>query len=361
MQLNDRLGKFFKRASAEIRDLIEELKRYVRLVNDTIILSELRSRIYECECRLEEIDKYFAYARLYESKDGTNVLTDDNSRENNDDNEDIDIDVAEHERFVKNILLYNRCLGKFSEFRIATNGTSANGEFTDSIKCSICGSTEFESNDMSKNKICVNCSTHTKFMETGHTHQDYNRVNIIGKFQYNRDFHFLNCIKQYQGRQNCKIPPEIFDALDKKFQSYGLLVESENPYIRHSKITLQHVNLFLKDLKLTKHYENANAIYFALTNKRVADISHLENDLLEDFKSLLSVYDEMFVKDRPKNYDRKNFMNVNYILYQLLRKRGYVCKLEDFSMLKTAVGKMFHDDICSQLFKRLGWKFTATI
>ena len=237
---------------------------------------------------------------------------------------------------------------------------------------------KFEVDEFNR-RICLDCSTQQSSIETGITHKDYSRVNIVGKFIYNRILHFQDCIKQYQGKQNCKIPDQLYIDLDKKFQAYRLIINT-NPseqknieneqlgyraavgdrLIRYSKITRNHIMIFLKELKYTKHYENVNLIYFTLTNKRVDDISHLEEQLIEDFKELVSLYDELHGKDKEEELDRKNFMNVQYLLFQLLRRHNHPCKIEDFTILKTIDRKLFHDTICKNLFNKLGWKFTPT-
>lgn len=231
--------------------------------------------------------------------------------------------------------------------------------------CPSCENTDedrFEMDDFNR-KTCLNCSTQQYAIETGITHKDYTRVNIVGKFIYNRVLHFQDCIKQYQGKQNCKIPDNLYQDLDEKFKSYRLLITdtTELPkHIKYSKITRNHITMFLKELKYTKHYENVNLIYFTLTSKRVDDISHLEDRLIDDFKELVSLYDDIHGKDKPEELDRKNFMNVQYLLFQLLRRHGHPCKIENFTILKTVDRKLFHDTICKNLFDKLGWKFTPT-
>ena len=224
---------------------------------------------------------------------------------------------------------------------------------------------KFEIDDFNR-KTCLDCSTQQSAIETGITHKDYVRVNIVGKFIYNRVLHFQDCIKQYQGKQNCKIPEKLYRDLDLKFKAYRLLIsEPQNGtplpnHIKYSKITRNHILEFLKELKYTKHYENVNLIYFILTNKRIDDIGHLEDQLVNDFKELVYLYDEIHGKDKPDELKRKNFMNVQYLLFQLLRRHGHICKIENFTMLKTIDRKLFHDTICKNLFDKLGWKFTPT-
>lgn len=246
----------------------------------------------------------------------------------------------------------------------------ANPEKVDNINlesyCSSCENMDedkFEIDDFNR-KTCLNCSTQQYAIETGITHKDYTRINIVGKFIYNRVLHFQDCIKQYQGKQNCKIPDKLYQDLDAKFTAYRLLIKDDTTqlpnHIKYSKITRNHIMMFLKELKYTKHYENVNLIYLTLTNKQVDDISHLENCLIDDFKELISLYDEIHGKDKPEELDRKNFMNVQYLLFQLLRRHGHQCQIENFTILKTVDRKLFHDTICKNLFDKLGWKFTPT-
>lgn len=254
---------------------------------------------------------------------------------------------------IKNLLLKKR----WTDIRSVEDESTGSSKFY----CDRCGNaTKFEIDDGTKKITCSDCSTQINTIETGHTHQDYNRVNIVGKFVYNRVLHFQDCIKQFQGKQNCKIPDKLYADLDGKFKAYRLLIESDNVAVKYSKITPQHILMFLKELKYAKHYENVNAIYYVLTNKRVADISHIEHKLMEDFKELIALYDNLHSKDKPEELNRKNFMNVQYILFQLLRRHGYPCKIEEFSILKTIDRKIFHDKICSNLFEKLGWNFTPT-
>jgi len=115
--------------------------------------------------------------------------------------------------------------------------------------------------------------------------------------------------------------------------------------------------MFLKDTVNSKHYEDVILIYFNITGKKPNDISHLEPNLLDDFDVLTNLYDKKFKRDAK--FDRKNFINTQYVLFQLLRRHKYMCKKQDFNILKTIDRKSFHDDICKELFEELGWNFTA--
>jgi hypothetical protein len=224
--------------------------------------------------------------------------------------------------------------------------------------CANCGASELETDDSGK-RTCVSCFYEIQTLESGNTHLDYNRATIIGKPTYIRLLHFEDCIRQFQGKQKCKIPQFVFDDLDKKFKEYKLLLDSPNHVIKYSRITKQHIQSFLKELKYVKQYKNINVIFTALTSNKT-DLNIKEQQLIEDFKEFVTLYDSLHGKDKSEELDRKNFLNAQYLLFQLLRRHGYKCTLEDFSVLKTTERKLYHDKICSNLFQILGWNFTPT-
>jgi hypothetical protein len=165
-------------------------------------------------------------------------------------------------------------------------------------------------------------------------------------------------MNQYQGKQNSTIDEKIYGDLEIQFDLHGLLVGDKNTpkKQRFENITKEHILLFLKETGHTKHYEDVVLIYHKMTGKKVDDISHLENQLMEDFDKISNLYDKRF-KFTGK-IDRKSFINTQYVLFQLLRRHKYNCKKEDFNMLKTLDRKAFHDEIVRELFEALGFNFT---
>ena len=164
----------------------------------------------------------------------------------------------------------------------------------------------------------------------------------------------------YQGKQNSTIEANVYTGLEKQFKLHHLLVGNKNTpkEERFKKITKLHIHLFLKELGYTKHYENANLIHYNMTGKKPDDISHLEDKLLADFDILSETYHELY-KNKP-GFERKNFINTQYVLYQLLRKYKHPCKKEDFTMLKTVDRKSFHDEVARNCFQAIGWSFISS-
>lgn len=201
--------------------------------------------------------------------------------------------------------------------------------------------------------VCLECGTQEEVYIHTSSYKDIDRVNISVKYTYDRRVHFRDTINQYQGKQNCTIHQKVYDDLIEQFKNHHLLVgdEKTEKSVRFSKITKEHVKLFLTELDYTKHYENVNLIHFVITGIKPDDISHLEDKLLADFDDLIRVYDELY----KNKTERKNFINTQHVLYQLLRKHKHPCKKEDFTILKTVDRKSFHDRVSSACFLKLGW------
>lgn len=203
--------------------------------------------------------------------------------------------------------------------------------------------------------ICTVCSSQQENIEYTISYKDSDRVNITNKYTYDRRVHFKDCINQYQGKQNCTIESHIYEDIERELEKHHLLQGdlSTKKEVRFSKITKEHILMFLKELGYSKHYENVTLIHYNLTGKKPDDISYLEDKLINDFDLLVETYDNYF----KNKVERVNFISTQYVLYQLLQKHKHQCRKEDFVILKTMDRKTFHDSICQQLFHILNWNF----
>lgn len=206
--------------------------------------------------------------------------------------------------------------------------------------------------------ICTDCGYEREENTNMLSYKDMSRTNVLQKYTYEKRSHFRDAVNQYQGKQNCKIDKKIFMELEREFEKHHLLEgDASTPKsIRFSRIKKDHVMLFLKELGYDKQYENANYIYSEMTGVKCPDISHLEDQLMVDFDTLANLYTKKFKFE--KNIERKSFINVQCVFFQLLKKNKYPCKKEDFNILKTTDRKTFHDEILQELFEELGWNYT---
>lgn len=259
----------------------------------------------------------------------------------------------------KLILEYLDIASRYFDIKLDTSGSPEppphHHHKKEKISCNNCSNTkdfEVEEGDI---YICLNCSSQQFVMRNTTSYKDINRINISSKYMYDRKIHFRDCINQYQGKQNSNISQKVYDDLIQQFESHHLIEpgsKHKNSKERFKNITKEHVSMFLKELSYTKHYENVNLIHYNLTGTKPDDIGYLEDKLLDDFDVITEAYDRLF-----KHLDRKNFINTQYILYQLLLRHKHACKKEDFSMLKTIDRKNFHDEICKVLFEEIKFSF----
>jgi hypothetical protein len=209
-----------------------------------------------------------------------------------------------------------------------------------------------------KTFVCDDCGFQEEFLNNLSSFKDVNRVNISSKYTYERRVHFRDCINQYQAKQNSTVTPKVLRDIEEQLRNHGLENSSgRNAEERWSKVTKDHILLFLKETGHTKHYEDVFLIFNKITSKKIDDISYLEPKLLDDFDKLSALYDKKFKQDKDKKVVRKSFINTQYVLYQLLRRHRHPCRKEDFNILKTLDRKSWHDEICKELFEELGWNF----
>lgn len=187
--------------------------------------------------------------------------------------------------------------------------------------------------------------------------KDLSRINTNIKYSYIREIHFKDTIKQFQGKQNKYIDQSVYDVLCKSFENADLGDKNLNG--KYTRITKDHIKMFLQENGLYKYYEDINMIHNKLTGLPCPNIFDYEKDLLEDFRKLVNAYD-IVIKNNTK-YNRSNFLGSYYILYQLLRRHGYQCKETDFPLIKTVERRIEYDDIYNECCQYLGWYFIPTV
>jgi hypothetical protein len=229
-------------------------------------------------------------------------------------------------------------------------------------RCEDCDSELMESE--TNTLICNKCGREYPFFYQEGTQiseqisfKDLTRINTNVKYSYIRQTHFKDTIKQFQGKQNKYIDPKVYELLISSFDSAQLNAKDKRD--KYTQITKDHIKMFLQEHSLYKYYEDINLIFNELTGTPCPNISDYEKTLIEDFDKLVIVYDKVIKKDNK--YNRSNFLNSYYILFQLLKRHSYTCKESDFPLIKTIDRKIEHDEIYEECCKQLGWFFYATV
>lgn len=203
---------------------------------------------------------------------------------------------------------------------------------------------------------CLDCGSE-KEIHIKSSSKNSPKVVYDQKYVEERKVHFRACLNQFQGKQNSKIDDKVFNDLDREFSKNKLIVPNEYGPKKYTKIKLEHIMLFLRELGYDKQYENARYIYSKITGVKCPDLSEIEDKLLSDFDIFVNLYMREYKYENK--LERKSFINIQYILFQLLNKNNWPCDKHDFmNILKTNDRKAYHDEIVKTLFEKLGWKHT---
>jgi hypothetical protein len=183
---------------------------------------------------------------------------------------------------------------------------------------------------------------------------DIGRVNLNQKYKYERKIHFRDTLQQFQGIQNKQINDKVFKDLEECLKLHSLIDEKYTDKRKYNRVTKNHIRTFLNETGNSIHYEDTQLIYTKLTGKSSPNISKYEADLFKDFDDLVNAYLQLPEEVRK---NRKNFLNNQYVLGQLLKRRNIKIPDADLTYLKTPSRLREHDEIYSLCCEILGWDF----
>ena len=159
---------------------------------------------------------------------------------------------------------------------------------------------------------------------------------------YSRFDHFEDCIRTYQGRNKLNVSARDI----KEIKDYFKENYDEDHIITRSDLE-RACSVLDKNVKANE----LNALMLSIDPRSIDDISHLEEDLTNDFRSFSREYDSL-VKEGMVS---RKFMYLQSVLYHLLKRRGHNFRMENFTLIKSKQTLKKHGDICRLVFERLGW------
>ena len=200
-------------------------------------------------------------------------------------------------------------------------------------KCSNCKS------ELMGATTCGSCYYDDK--RFSNSYADMTRTNFNSKYLYLRKQHFYEGFVQFQGKNPIKIDKDVLARL-------------KTIYANNAGVTITKYDIlkWLKDMNASKYYECIHLLYSILTNIPCPNLDSLETRVLVDFDTFLAEYTKVLA-----NSMRKNFINVQFILFQLLSRYHFQCKQEDFILPRTIEIKKIYDRLCGEIFKNLCWNY----
>jgi hypothetical protein len=189
-------------------------------------------------------------------------------------------------------------------------------------------------------QVCPECQT-----------ERYIIGNVTGKSEslsikndYDDEGNFEKTLIRFQGKQQDKIPNQLFQELDNYFKIRGLPTSEqikERPLQKDGKKRGTSLELLYKALQETGNstfYEDANLITHKYWGWKLHDVSHLEAIIMQDYKKTQKVYNRL-------NKERSSSLGTQYRLFKHLELRGYPCSIKDFKIVKMRESLEYHDDI----------------
>jgi hypothetical protein len=170
--------------------------------------------------------------------------------------------------------------------------------------------------------------------------KDLESINMC-KTYYSLNSNLLSAIDKFEGK----------DIVIGKSDMKKIKSEISRRQLDINTIKCDHIVKILKDLKLTKHYNDAYYIYSQLTNKPPINIRKYVPQILMLHNELEFAY--KFVK----NDSRVNSLNVQYKLIKLLGLCNIDHDVSEFCTLKTEQKLEEHEEKWREICKITGWVY----
>lgn len=226
---------------------------------------------------------------------------------------------------------------------------------------------EIMTNDPDENGlvICPNCDTEKIAIVRSRFYKDNTRTNNSGN-NYEDRKNFVKALMRYQGKQHDKPGSDLYVVLEKYFNDKQLPkidINGNSVYISPAEIKKLPLNkdgekdgtsrlLMFKALKETDNkqgYDHINIILHEFWGWKLDDISHLEEQIMNDYDDSQRVYEVL-----PK--DRTSSLNSQFRLFKHLRRLRHPCRSRNFRIPTTPDILEFHENMWAKMADVLDWE-----
>lgn len=198
--------------------------------------------------------------------------------------------------------------------------------------------------------ICDRCGFFTDLFDYSSSNLSYEQTQNMdnsSSCSYKRVNHFNEFISLLQAKETSKIPSEVLDAIRDQCRKERIDVK---------QVKIDKIKSILKQLRLSKYYDNVSQISATLSGSSAIKIDPVVE---ENLRNMFDAIQEPF--DRHKPPMRTNFLSYNYVLYKFCELLGERELMKRFSLLKSRE-KLYEQDMLWKLIcEDLGWQFQKTI
>lgn len=223
-------------------------------------------------------------------------------------------------------------------------------------RCDHCSSTELIYDDHHGDIVCIDCATavtagpnndsYLSLPYTDHVRLTSYINNKRKKNIYKKTNYFADMLHFLCGRQSTKIPEEVIDYVRGQTQK-----EDQQP-----APTATCVKNVLKRAGLRNMYRHSWLIANIISdNFSAVRLNYTEEDLL---KYMFAKFQNRFARTKGT---RKNCLNYNYVIYQMLRLLNREDLCQHVTLLRSKPRLIAHDNIWMTCCEAAGWPFLPTV
>lgn len=210
--------------------------------------------------------------------------------------------------------------------------------------------------------LCIcDCGVERENLSQHSLYKDSTRVNIGNRNNYEDWENFEKALIRYQGRQQNKPPQKLYDQLDvyyRKIQkSLGAEIRSR-PSLSDGKKDGTSRQMMLDALCETNnsaYYDDVNLVMNVYWGWKLPDVSHLENQIMQDYYLTQQVYNS------EPHQGRDASLNTQFRLYVHLLAVGHRCSRDDFKIQTSRDSLEFHQEMWKKMCDKTGVKFHPVI
>lgn len=212
-------------------------------------------------------------------------------------------------------------------------------------KCSNCGmeDPEWSQDNQTQENVCKGCGyiSFINFDQQSTKGLDYN---LIKPYSYKRMNHFIDCLKQRQGKETTTISTMVISKVSKELLEKKMLDPRE--------IRPKHIRDILGKIGESQSYEHEISIWCRITGNKPPRLSESQMGILQlMFEKTQKPYEKF------KN-GRNNYLTYTYVIGKMMEICGFSDEiLEFYPSLRSKNRLECQEEIWEKICGELGWPF----
>lgn len=190
--------------------------------------------------------------------------------------------------------------------------------------------------------ICETCNIYENHLNINVTYGDIDRINSSNVNNYHNEENFEKAIDILRGNVEANYPPDFFKKCDDYCNRHNIDKKTLLP---------EHARLLFKELKYSD-YDTVHLFLYQYIERELLNFDKYIPVIKQDNKIFSPVYEE--VKE-----DRESALNAQFVLFLLLRRRGFPCRRGDFKIPNTPDILRSSEKNARKAFEKLGWTYES--